>query len=202
MLKSKNSVLQTCTSSLRVNNKITSQAFDDWWSVVFTELTLNISDIIMSAGVKCIIQRASCWEKIIFNGRGPIFASCVSLEDETVAERPSMWPYDDTRRFLLLLLLQPYLFSSVHRGRHSVPPTLRAGGVRLRLPPSKLRPSGGCSLWTRRPDGRSGEDGTVRRGEERKCHSSDGERWRNPEERSGGGRRQQDVWNHRDLYRL
>lgn len=131
----------------------------------------------------------------------PIFASCVCLEDKTVTERPSVWPYDDTGRFLLLLL-RPYLFSSVLRRRHGVPPTLRIGGARLRLLPSKLRQSGSCSLWTRRPDSRSGEDSTVRRGEERKCHSSDGERWRNPEERSGGGRRQQDVWNHRDLYRL
>lgn len=135
------------------------------------------------------------------NRWGPIFAPCVSLEDETVTERPSVWPYDDTGRFLLLLL-RPYLFSSILRRRHSVPPTLRTGWARLRLPPSKLRPSGSCSLWTRRPDSRSGEDGTGRRGEERKCHSSDGEGWRNPEERSGGGRRQQDVWNHRDLYRL
>lgn len=68
-------------------------------------------------------------KKIIFSRWGPIFASCVSLEDETVAERPSMWPYDDTRRFLLLLLLLPYLFSSVLRPaeRGSAPRRLHSG---------------------------------------------------------------------------
>lgn len=125
-----------------------------------------------------------------YNVSRSLFASCVSLEDENVR--------------LCDLMMTPggFCSSSVLRGCHSVPSTLRTDWARRRLPPSKLRPSGGCSLWTWRPGGRPSEDGTVHRGEERKCHSSDGEQWRNPEERSGGGRRQQNVWNHGDLYRL